>query len=179
MARPTTKSDLLTQAKTNYDKLSALIDTLSIEQQEAPITFVDGEFKKVGAHWERDKNLRDILIHLHEWHQLLLQWVAENIHGNSVPFLPAPYNWKSYGEMNVEFWKKHQTTSLEDAKAMLQESYAKVIHLIEGMSNEELFTRQYFDWTGNNALGSYCISATSSHYDWALKKVKLHKKSFQ
>lgn len=23
-------------------------------------------------------------------------------------------------------------------------------------------------------LGSYCVSATASHYDWAMKKIKKH-----
>ncbi len=39
-------------------------------------------------------------------------------------------------------------------------------------SNEELFTKQYFSWTGTSSLGAYFISATSSHYDWAMKKLK-------
>lgn len=27
------------------------------------------------THWIRDKNLRDVLVHLYEWHQLLLNLV--------------------------------------------------------------------------------------------------------
>jgi hypothetical protein len=30
--------------------------------------------------------------------------------GNHKPFLPEPYDWKTYGDMNVKFWEKHQTT---------------------------------------------------------------------
>ncbi|MDR3109584.1 MAG: ClbS/DfsB family four-helix bundle protein [Planctomycetaceae bacterium] len=26
-------------------------------------------------------------------------------------------------------------------------------------------------------MGSYCVSATSSHYDWAMKKIKMHTKN--
>ena len=32
--------------------------------------------------------------------------------------------------------------------------------------------RKKFDWTGNTTLGSYFISSTASHYDWAIKKNK-------
>ncbi|MCR5436700.1 MAG: ClbS/DfsB family four-helix bundle protein, partial [Treponema sp.] len=32
-------------------------------------------------------------------------------------------------------------------------------------------------WTGNAALGAYFVSTTSSHYDWAMKKIKAHKKN--
>jgi hypothetical protein len=30
--------------------------------------------------------------------------------GNHKPFLPEHYDWKTYGDMNVKFWEKHQTT---------------------------------------------------------------------
>lgn len=34
--------------------------------------------------------------------------------------------------------------------------------------------KNIFDWTGTTTFGSYCVSATSSHYDWAMKKLKAH-----
>lgn len=145
-------------------------------QRSAPFRFGNNP-KMKEAHWTRDKNLRDIYVHLYEWHQLLLNWVAANQRGEAAPFLPAPYNWKTYGLMNVEFWKKHQSTSCETAKKMLLESHGKVIEMIERFSDEELFEKKHFPWTGSTNLGSYCISATSSHYDWAIKKMKAHIKS--
>jgi Uncharacterized conserved protein len=57
---------------------------------------------------------------------------------------------------------------------MLENSHRRVMELLEKFTDEELFTRSYYDWTGNNALGSYFISDLSSHYDWALKKLKAH-----
>jgi len=72
----------------------------------------------------------------------------------------------------MKFWVKHQSTPYEDAKKMLLQSHKEVLALIEGFSNEELFEKQYFKWTGTTSLGSYCVSATSSHYDWAIKKIK-------
>lgn len=87
-------------------------------------------------------------------------------------FLPAPYNWKSYGDMNVEFWKKHQQTPYEQAAEMARESHGRVMAMIEGFSDEALFTKGYFGWTGGSTFGQYCVSATSSHYDWAIKKIK-------
>lgn len=176
MPRPTTKTGLLEAAAENYSKLNELISSLTEEQLSTPFDF-SGNGNKKEAHWRRDKNLRDVLIHLYEWHTLLLNWVAANEKGDSKPFLPEPYNWKTYGEMNVKLWEKHQGTSLEKAKEMLEKSHAEVIMLAEKFSDEELFTRGYFKWTGNNALGSYFVSNTSSHYDWAMKKLKAHIKN--
>jgi hypothetical protein len=175
MSRATTKNELLSAAGEQFDKLWNIIDSMSDEQQNA-------EFGKEMAaagkenHWGRDKNIRDVLVHLYEWHNLLLNWINANKNGDAKPFLPEPYNWKNYPDMNVEFWKKHQNTALIDAKEMLKKSHSEAIDLIGNFSDDELFVKKYFNWTGTTNLGSYCISATASHYDWAVKKLKLHVK---
>jgi len=162
MARATTKPDLIIAANEQFEKLWKLVETMS-EKQE--------------SHWGRDKNLRDVLVHLYEWHNLLITWIKANTNGIIRPFLPEPYNWRTYPTMNVEFWKKHQNTSLIDAKNLLMNSHKTVMKLIDGFSNDELFAKDVFAWTGTSPLGAYCVSATSSHYDWAIKKIKLHIKT--
>ena len=181
MPRPTSKVDLLIAANEQYEKLWKLIDTLE-NPQEVVFNFTDPKLKE--AHWKRDKNLRDVFIHLHEWHKLLLNWVEKNMQLNCallnaapVSFLPAPYNWKTYGDMNVMFWEKHQDTAYDDSVEMLKNSHAEVLKLIEQFTNEELFAKNVFTWIGGSTLGSYCVSVTSSHYEWAMKKIKAYKKS--
>ena len=166
MARPTTKEQLIQAGEENFNKLFVLINSMSENEQEDTFSFED-----------RDRNLRDVLVHLYEWHKLLLNWVNSNQSGNKVNFLPEPYNWKTYPQMNVGFWEKHQQTPLNEAIKLLKKSHLESIALIGSFTNEELFTSKYFSWTGTTSLGAYCVSATSSHYDWAMKKIKLHKKS--
>ena len=178
MARATTKTELIATANDQWDKLWKLIDSMPDETRFAVFNF-GNDPKLKEAHWTRDKNLRDVLVHLYEWHLLLLKWTNANLGGETKPFLPEPYNWKTYGDMNVEFWKKHQSTVYKDAAAMLRESHVKVIVLIEKYSDEELFGKKHFAWTGTSSLGSYCISVTASHYDWAMKKIKQHIKTYQ
>ena len=171
MGRATTKADLLTAANEQYDRLCSLIDSMTKEEMDTPFIF-SNDLKE--AHWKRDKNMRDVLIHLYEWHQLLLNWIHSNQKGDDKPFLPEPYNWKNYQEMNVAFWEKHQNTPYADAKKMFEKSHKDVIAIIETFTNEELFEKKHFSWTGTTTLGSYCVSATASHYDWAMKKIKKH-----
>lgn len=172
MARPTTKIELLTAANTQFEKMWKLIDGMTADEQTAKFCF-DITEKDKEAHWKRDKNLRDVLIHLYEWHQLLINWVNSNRSGDSItPFLPAPYTWTSYADMNIGFWEKHQAASYADSREMLLRSHKNVIDIIESFSDEELFTKAYFKWSGTTNVGAYCISATSSHYDWAMKKIK-------
>ncbi len=176
MGRPTSKKDLMTAAMDNYDKLNQLIAKLSERELSTPFDFSQ-DVKKKEAHWKRDKNLRDVLIHLYEWHQLLLNWIQANEKGETQSFLPAPYNWRTYGDMNVEFWEKHQDTSLEEAKALLEQSHREVLSLAEQFTDEELFSKNAYRWVGGSTLGSYFVSATSSHYAWAIKKLKAHVKN--
>lgn len=176
MGRPATKTDLLTAAAENYETLNAFIDGLSEAELAEPFDF-SGDEKKKEAHWKRDRNLRDVLIHLYEWHQLLLNWVESNQNGDEKPFLPRLYNWKTYGKLNEIFWKKHQNTSLDEAKDMLQKSHAEIMKSAETFSNEELFSKGVFPWVGGSTLGSYFVSNTASHYNWAIKKLKAHRKN--
>ena len=168
MARPTTKEELLIQGKEKFQKLFELIDSLSKEEQVGLFPF-EG----------RDKQIRDCLVHLHEWHLLFINWVNSNQKGKQVPFLPEPFNWKTYPEMNQQIWEKHQKTTLDDAKKLIRTSHNECLKLIDGFSNEELFTKKYYNWTGTTSLGSYAVSATSSHYEWALKLIRKYKRSLK
>ncbi|MDD6811550.1 MAG: ClbS/DfsB family four-helix bundle protein [Lachnospiraceae bacterium] len=176
MGRPTSKSELISAAAANYDEMNEFIAAMSEKELSTPFSFDDS---KKEAHWKRDKNLRDVLIHLYEWHQLLLDWVFSNQKGENKPFLPKPYNWKTYGKLNEWFWQKHQNTSLEEAKSMLDKSHKEVMALAETFTNEELFSKGIYQWVGNSTLGSYFVSNTASHYNWAIKKLKAHRKNCQ
>ena len=168
MPRPTTKADLIQAANEQFAKLWTLIGEMSDKEKSADI-----------VPNERDKNVRDVLVHLYEWHCLLLNWIRSNTNRNPAPFLPVPYNWKTYPQMNVVFWEKHQNTSYTDAETMLKKTHKEVLALIETFSNEALFSKGTFDWTGTTTLGSYCVSATSSHYDWAIKDIKKALKKYR
>ena len=173
MPRPTTKAQLLLAANEQSEKLWKLIDSMTEKEMNTPFNFGDNP-KLKEAHWKRDKNIRDILTHLYEWHQLLINWVNSNKNGDSKPFLPEPYTWKTYGTMNICFWEKHQSTDYDKSKELFLNSYEEVIELVNQFSDQELFESKYFSWTGTTSLGSYCVSASSSHYDWAMKKIKAH-----
>ncbi|MCL1929694.1 ClbS/DfsB family four-helix bundle protein [Candidatus Saccharibacteria bacterium] len=174
MAKPTTKSELILAGDKQFTKFWEILDSMS--EQGRDIEFHFGSDAGKEAHWQRDKNVRDVFVHLYEWHELLLNWAGANRGGDEQSFLPEPYNWRTYGDMNVEFWKKHQDTSYDQARKMLKDSHEKVIKLIEVFSDDELFSRGRFSWVGGSTLGQYCTSVTSSHYDWAIKKLKAYMK---
>ncbi|MDE7298290.1 MAG: ClbS/DfsB family four-helix bundle protein, partial [Lachnospiraceae bacterium] len=99
MARPTTKPELLQVAAEKFEELNQFISAMTEKELSTPFDF-SGTPAKKERHWGRDKNLRDVLIHLYEWHQLVLNWVSANEKGENRPLLPDPYNWRTYGDMN-------------------------------------------------------------------------------
>lgn len=161
MPRPKTKSELLEANVKNFESLFAFIEKLPEECRE----------KKYDLNG-RDETIADVLCHLHEWHVMMEKWYNDGMSGKK-PVMPREgYTWQTVPEMNREIWKQYQGTSLKDAEKLLKKSHKKMMDLIEEHSDEELFTKKMYPWTGTTSLGSYFVSATSSHYDWALKTIK-------
>ncbi|MCL2137691.1 MAG: ClbS/DfsB family four-helix bundle protein [Coriobacteriia bacterium] len=177
MPRPTNKADLILAADTQFDKLWQLVDSMTEEEQSAVMSF--GADKKE-AHWQRDKNLRDVLVHLYEWHQMVLRWYQEGTVEEGLPAVPGEgYTWATLPALNQAIWERYQHVLLADAKTMLHDSHAEVMALVAAHDDEQLFTKGYYKWTKSSNLGSYFISSTSSHYDWAMKKLKAFLKSYK
>jgi hypothetical protein len=167
MPRPATKDELLTLSDKNYHKLTELVESIPKEKQEMAFPFED-----------RDKNIRDVLAHLHEWHLMMIKWYTAGMSGEK-PVIPAEgYTWKTIPDLNAVIWKKYQDVSLETIIKKLDESHKEVEALIKKHSNDELFTKGLYPWTKTTSLGSYFISSTSSHYDWAIKKIRKFTKSY-
>ena len=57
------------------------------------------------------------------------------------------------------------------------QSHQKVMAVLNNFSNEELVSKTSFSWVGGSTLGSYFVSVTSSHYEWASKKIRKFKNS--
>ena len=161
MSRPTNKPELLAQCKINYGNLLDFIDSLPIQKREG--TFPEGYL---------NRNIRDVLAHLHQWHLMAARWYKEGMAGNK-PDMPAKgYTWKTMPELNREIQKKYSRMEFEKVKLLLAESHQKMNDIITRHSNDELFEKKRYAWTGSTSMAAYLTSATSSHYDWALKLIK-------
>jgi hypothetical protein len=165
--RPTTKDELLAAATAGYDKVVAFVDTLPVEQQAAEFAFDD-----------RDRNVRDVVAHLVAWHRMMRRWYDEGMAGGK-PAIPGEgYTWKTLPALNQTIWADAQGVSLAEATAALGRTHQDMMSLVEAHTNEELFTKKRYRWTGTTSLGAYLVSATSSHYDWALTKLRKAKKTW-
>lgn len=165
MARPKIKTELLNLSKENFKKLNDFIEQMSSKKQNEE--FPQGTM---------NRNIRDVLMHLHHWHLMMLDWYKVGMSGKKVEMPAKGYTWKTTPDLNKWILEFYQNTSLDEAKYNLKDSFQKNQKIIENHTDDELFEKKRYKWTGTTSLGAYLISATSSHYDWALKLIKKAKK---
>ncbi|KKL68507.1 hypothetical protein LCGC14_2124310, partial [marine sediment metagenome] len=89
MPRPKTKTELLELSQKNYSKLIDYVDSLSEKVQQA--VFPKGYL---------NRNIKDVLAHLHHWHLMFLEWYETGMAGQK-PDMPAKgYTWKTLPDLN-------------------------------------------------------------------------------
>ncbi len=159
MPRPTSKAQLLDAIATEHAALQNQLSALTPEQMSQP---------GVVGEW----SVKDVLAHLTTWQRMFRDWYVTGKRGET-PVTPAEgYTWREIPALNEHIYQKHKNDSLEDVQAAFAESHAATVALIERMENEEMFTPKVYKWTKSTTLGSYAVSATSSHYDWAHKEIR-------
>ena len=161
MPRPKTKQQLIEQSEGSFQELMAYLETLSDE-------IISAEFK-LGT---LNRNVRDVMAHLHHWHLMLISWYEEGMNGTQ-PKMPAVgYTWRTVPLLNQEINRKYKEYSYKRVITAFKRSHENLSSIIVRHNNDELFTKKKFKWTGSTSLAAYLISNTSSHYDWAIKLIK-------
>jgi len=166
MPRPASKQEIYDAIEVERKKLNAALEKLTDEQMENP-----GACEK----W----SVKDILSHLTDWEQRGLRWYRAGLRGE-VPTTPDEnFNWRQLPALNQAIYEKHKEKSLaqvrEDNEAFFKEFMAE----IDKMTDEELFTPHYFEWTGNGLLRDYVNANTASHYRWASKLIRKFTRSLK
>jgi len=156
------KEALLGNSEMNFNTLLEIIE--SIPSRKRGIS-IDTK--------ERDKNFRDVCMHLYEWHAMLERWYKEGMDGDT-PIMPAPgYKWSTIKLLNMQIWENYQDVTLNQAIRKLQLSHRRVMDLIKLHTDEEIMTKKHYKWTKTSNLYSYFAANTSQHYSWAIKKCEV------
>ncbi len=161
MSKPKSKQELVESSQSNFEKLMKLINSFS-----------DKDINKEFPRGKMNRNIRDVLAHLHHWHLMMSECNNIGMKGEK-PDMPAKgYTWKTLPDLNKKIREMYQEVELDQIKSDLKSSYANIQELINSHSEEELFEKKRYKWTGTTSLGAYLIINTSSHYDWAIKLIK-------
>lgn len=159
MPRPTSKAELLAAIARERSELETLLATLTVEQVVEP---------DLMGGW----SVKDVLAHLVEWEQMVLNWYRAGLRGE-IPEMPAPgLKWNQTPQLNQMILQKHRNRPRDEVMEMFGASHQEIVGVIHDLSDSELFVPGRMAWTGKNTMGTYFVSATSSHYLWARKKIR-------
>lgn len=160
MPRPTHKSELLDAAESEFARLNAMIDAL-------PPAARDAEFTGDG----RDRNVRDVVAHLAEWHTMLVGWLAES-HAGGTPAVPGEgYTWQTLDALNATIREKWSAVTLVEAMQRNQASHEALLDAVRALSKDDLFTVGRYPWTGPEPLADFVNETMAHHYLWAMAAI--------
>ncbi|EPR66424.1 ClbS/DfsB family four-helix bundle protein [Cyclobacterium qasimii] len=161
MPRPKSKIELISLSQGNFDKLIDLVN--NYPEEKVNQTFPAGTL---------NRDIKDVLAHLHQWHLLMLEWYRVGMKGEK-PDIPFPgFTWKTLPALNRKIREENKDIPLKETLKLLLHSHLEIHKIMDKHSEEELFEKKRYHWTGTTSLAAYLISNTSSHYDWALKLIK-------
>ena len=160
MPRPINKEQLLTAMQKEHGKLVDQLAPLSPE--------ITNQTSETIENWA----IKDVLSHVTAWEQMVVCWYRAGLRGE-LPQLPAPgFNWRQIPALNQQIYEAHRLESYETVKQNFDASYAEILSVVHAVDNEDLFTPERYAWTNKNTMGTYFVSATSSHYVWAKKEIR-------
>ena len=148
--------DLLARGDSEFAALLDLIDRLPAER-------LDEEF----AGPARDRNVRDVVAHLHAWHILLERWYSDGMAGGSPSIPAAGYTWRELADLNEALRQQWQDTSLAELLPLLRASHEALQAMVALHDDRELDDPAAFSWTRGAALGEFALECGGNHYAWA------------
>lgn len=158
MSRFDTKDELLTDARTARAKLEALLERIPPDAKATEVV-ID------------DLTTKDLIAHRTEWGRMMLGWYAAATDGG-IPAVPAEgYTWRQLPELNAEIRSRFADDDLGDVEAAFASVHDELDRTIAACSEEELFTKRYYSFTGSSDLATYFTSATGGHYRSAYKHI--------
>lgn len=159
MGRPTTKAALLAQNQESFDTLMQLVDSI------AP---TDQALAGVNGSW----SVKDVLAHLVAWQDLLDGWYQQEQTGGQ-PHVPAQgYSWSQMSQLNEKIFREHRHDPSEHVRAELRRSHERLQKMVAAHSEEQLFAKQRYAWTGSTSMGSHIAGCSASHYQWAIELIR-------
>ena len=159
MARSQTKAEIYEAIAFERAILLEALGGLTDEQMELP-----------GACGEW--SVKDILSHLLDWERRCLAWYRAGLRGE-VPKTPDDhFNWRQLTALNQLIYERYKDLSLAEVRQKFKASFEEMMAALDGMTEEELFAPNAYEWTGNGLLRDFVNANTAAHYRWATKLIK-------
>jgi hypothetical protein len=161
MTRYTAKAELLQDIRAQRSRLEKELAALTPEEKTRP---------GVVGTW----SVKDVMAHLADWEQRFADWYQTGKRGET-PSTPAPgvsgYRAR-LDDLNAQTYERYKGCSFGEIQALFDASHRQIVDLLDGMSEEELFTAGFYTWTGQEVLAGWAAANTSNHYLWARTQIR-------
>ncbi|UHA71851.1 ClbS/DfsB family four-helix bundle protein [Paenibacillus sp. 481] len=145
------QQQLLQLIAVQYDKLTNLLQELSLEQAIQP---------GVQGPW----SVKDILAHLTAWNERLLRWVEECEQG-LVPITPEPgYSWAQIHELNEQAYLQQKETPFPTVIQHFNTVHEQVVSRIATWSDEQLNDAHAYSFSDQQPLWTVVGFNSFDHY---------------
>jgi len=162
------KADFFERTNKEWGKLWSLIDTFSDEQMKKIPSQRTGSMEKSGDAWSAN----DILMHLHEWHNMAYGWYEQGLKNDLVVMPAQGYKWNELPALNKKIYESYKNISVEQAKEMVRLSHLKLIELVQSLSEKQFLEPGQYKWTTKYSLSTYLAGTLGAHYKWAHDTIK-------
>ena len=158
MSRFKTKQELLDDVTKERSLLEDLLGAIPEEDKLVEVT--DG------------MSVKDFLAHRTEWGRMAIRWYEEAKAGGQPAVPTDKYKWNQLKELNAEIHERFKDTPLPELEAEFASVHDHLHELIDGTTDDELFTKKHYEFTGSSDLATYLNSATASHYRSARRHIQ-------
>ena len=158
MSRFKTKQELIDDVVKERGLLEALLD--QIPEGDKLVEVTDG------------MSVKDFLAHRTEWGRMAIRWYREAKAGRTPAVPTEQYKWNQLKELNADIHERFKEAPLSEIEAAFTSVHDDLYSLIDGTTEEELFTKKYYGFTGSSDLATYLNSASAAHYRSARRHIQ-------
>lgn len=158
MSKFTSKQQFLDEVVKERGKLEELL--AQIPDDEKLIEVIDG------------MSVKDFLAHRTEWGRMMIRWLHEAREGKTPAVPTEKYKWNQLKELNAEIFQRFADTPLDRIEDEFESVHDRLYELAASTTEDELFTKKYYGFTGSSDLVTYLNSATASHYRSARRHIQ-------
>lgn len=149
--QPTNRSELLAVIRETRADLEGLLAQLS-----------DDDMLQPG--FNGDWTGKDVLAHIVDWEQRFLRWYFTGRRGATVERPEPGMTWDDLDRLNAAMIAAQRPRPLSVIRAEFAGSYRRIVEVIEGMSEDEIFTAGYVAWLPDLPLLRPIRANTDIHY---------------